>query len=457
MRSLTPAALLGLALLATACHRPGRSLVPVRLSADGGAKLSTVRIWAKRGKSDAGGAELASLSLSDPPGTVGLYLPREVSGLVTVFAEGEAGGLLQSAAPTEVTVQPGEVAAEVMLVLRAGERPPGDAGAKPDAAVDAAAAVEAGPIPDSAGPVERITPTEGGPPPDARPVDAMCGLAGLACCPQGDCGRDACCGSQGKCVASGQPCGPSRGVCHDAVCGPIVWPNGCGGPGQPCCDPEGCASGGCCAGGVCVAPGTACTRSGGGVCQNGSCGDCGNASQRCCVTNGLQECTAPYLKCEQNLCVQCGSSAFGCCWGHRCGPELLCNTTGATAGDGACLPCGSVGEACCPGNLCKNGGCCAGDNKCVGQGVSCGPAGTTCQAGACQTCGGMGQACCGQACTEVGAVCRMNICTACGGPTQPCCADQSCHSGGCCVAGKCQANGTTTCPNGQRCDRGLCR
>jgi hypothetical protein len=247
------------------------------------------------------------------------------------------------------------------------------------------------------------------PPPDLM---ASCGAPGEPCCATANsrCRANGCC-SGGTCLAEGQRCSATE-VCRASSC------TGCGGAGQPCCDPNACGNNGCClANDSCVANGTGMCIAG-VMCNNGSCGtgvaSCGGQGQACCPNPTVGQapvCTAPTTYCINNVCQHCGAP----------------------------------GEHCCNGNQCANGCCAIVNNQytCIADNKAC--FGTTQCTGAtssCSGCGGLGQACCVNGtvtfCSQADTRCNASTCESCGGLGQGCCPPNNfCAAGRSCNAGTC--------------------
>jgi hypothetical protein len=232
-------------------------------------------------------------------GPLGIFLPGEISGPVSVVASGlNADG--QMIARGEISpppiVAPGQVSATTPLILY---RTSSGAGAPPDAAVEADAGADA-PVPDApddrgapppdAGPPDRAPgdraapPLDSGPPdraPDDRaapPLDA--GPPDRApdnqAAPPLDAGPPD--RAPDVCAAGCVACGPA-----DAVC-----PPGCSGALDPDClldDGSSCAMGTDCRAGYCI----------GGVCCNNSCSDrCDSCTTgQCTLAPAGPECVDP--------------------------------------------------------------------------------------------------------------------------------------------------------------------
>jgi len=130
---------------------------------------------------------------------------------------------------------------------------------------------------------------------------------------------------------------------------------GCGLPGQECCDANLCEEGGCCVIGRCHASGQSCGDglSGfAGTCRAGSCVNaegaaCGATTQPCC---GGTSCTATRAYCGSSAsCEICGGMNQPCCGtggGGTCSEGLDCQGN-VFPRPGSCLPCGALGQPCC--------------------------------------------------------------------------------------------------------------
>jgi hypothetical protein len=186
----------------------------------------------------------------------------------------------------------------------------------------------------------------------------------------------------------------------------------CGQPGQPCCVQwPSCWAGGCClAGSRCVAEGETCGDSL-GVCSEGGC-NCGGEGQLCCL---YRPCADAGLVCERRGADQrCGRAPFeGTCLARQTGPPRgccaglsfwrvgeLCPSGGPCASDGSCGQCppGDGGAPCSPCGL-EGGPCCVVAGS-VDPGGFCSVPGTRCvqdpSSGSfvCGRCGQRGERCC---------------------------------------------------------------
>jgi hypothetical protein len=127
--SRTWSAVAGLALLASACTEKGRSLVPVSVTADSAVTgLAEVDVEITQGTSIVGGRNHIPWPAAGGPFEASFYLPKDISGTVTVTAYGYSGpnitdGIASSDA-TMANVSAGTASASVNLTLSLNQRPP---------------------------------------------------------------------------------------------------------------------------------------------------------------------------------------------------------------------------------------------------------------------------------------------------------------------------------------------
>jgi hypothetical protein len=254
---------------------------------------------------------------------------------------------------------------------------------------------------------------------------AACSGAQPVCCSDGSCSSDGSC----ACNSPGGSCSYPEVCCSGSQCADIMNDDAnCGGCGQKCTAPLGCANGACACHGLICAAGNACCASGCADLANDpqNCGACGTT----CAANetcGVGPSGAPTCLCGDKSC----SAGELCCGG---------NCVNSSSSD-----CGSCDHACKKGESCSNAGACAcnGGNACVGNQICCGSdasAGAGCfdpssdakHCGDCKTVCPAGQACVTGQCVPT--------------PCNPPCSD-----GNSCDNGTCKCNGATACGAGQTC------
>ncbi|MHB1847087.1 MAG: hypothetical protein ACYCWW_19870 [Deltaproteobacteria bacterium] len=222
--------------------------------------------------------------------------------------------------------------------------------------------------------------------------------------------------------------------------------------GATCGAGDECAAGGSCAAGSCVASGPSGSSGDGGpgaVCNtNADCQAClscsfsGSTNSSTCVALALAgaACTADY---------QCASPFLYCSGGGQCTPSPVVGQTGCLASSsqgcylGWCEPLSDGGTLCAAPS--GEGGACANDQSCAGQGTDYCQGADAGLLGSCAPYPGPGQPCVGFSCGP-GAYCDTTSMT-CGaslGRGAACQLGSQCQSGNC-TGGQCQAPASSLC------------